>query len=72
MTLKEGTLVHAVMEHDGWLHVSIPQSEKQWTMDLNGMDGYVKEDDVLLGGTPLEFKMHHRCVRVIVNKDYFE
>ena len=35
-------------------------------------DIMVEVDGELLGGTPLEFKMHHRCVRVIVNKDYFE
>ena len=29
-------------------------------------------DGELLGGTPLEFKIHPRCVRVIVNKEYFE
>ena len=53
--VPEGTMMHILADcDDGWLHVSIPQSEKQWTMDLNGMDGYVKEDDVLLGGTPLE------------------
>jgi len=38
---------------NGWLHVCIPAGEMQWTMDLNGVDGYIKEDDVRLGGTPL-------------------
>ena len=32
----------------------------------------VEVDGELLGGTPLEFKIHPRCVRVVVNKDYFE
>jgi diacylglycerol kinase family enzyme len=30
----------------------------------------VEVDGELLGGTPLEFSIHPRCVRVIVNKDY--
>jgi diacylglycerol kinase family enzyme len=35
-------------------------------------DIMVEVDGELLGGTPLEFKIHPRCVRVIVNKDYLE
>ena len=35
-------------------------------------DIMVEVDGELLGGTPLEFKMHPRCVRVVVNKDYLE
>ena len=35
-------------------------------------DIMVEVDGELLGGTPLEFKIHPRCVRVIVNKDYIE
>lgn len=35
-------------------------------------DIMVEVDGELLGGTPLEFEMHHRCVRVVVNKEYFE
>mgnify|MGYP007130623958 CR=1 FL=1 len=35
-------------------------------------DIMVEVDGELLGGTPLEFKIHPRCVRVIVNKEYFE
>ena len=35
-------------------------------------DIMVEVDGELLGGTPLECKMHHRCVRVVVNKEYFE
>jgi YegS/Rv2252/BmrU family lipid kinase len=35
-------------------------------------DIMVEVDGELLGGTPLEFKIHPRCVRVIVNKDYIQ
>ena len=35
-------------------------------------DIMVEVDGELLGGTPLEFKIHPRCVRVIVNKEYLE
>lgn len=32
----------------------------------------IEVDGELLGGTPLEFRMRHRCVRVVVNKDFLE
>ena len=32
----------------------------------------VEVDGEILGGTPLEFKIRHRCVKVIVNKDFLE
>ena len=32
----------------------------------------IEVDGELLGGTPLEFKMRHRCVRVVVNKDFLD
>lgn len=52
--IPEGTKMHVLADCDGgWLHVSLPQDEFGWTMDLNGTDGYIKEADVLLGGTPL-------------------
>ena len=52
--VPEGTQMHVLADCDnGWLHVSIPQGEFGWTMDMEGTDGYVKEADVLLGGTPL-------------------
>ena len=52
--VPEGTQMHVLADCDGgWLHVSIPQGDMQWQMDLNGTDGYVKKSDVLLGGTPL-------------------
>ena len=35
-------------------------------------DIMVEVDGELLGGTPLEFKIYPRCVRVIVNKEYLE
>ena len=35
-------------------------------------DIMVEVDGELLGGTPLEFKMYPRWVRVVVNKDYLE
>lgn len=35
-------------------------------------DIMVEVDGELLGGTPLEFNIHPRCVRVVVNKDYLD
>ena len=56
-TVPEGTLMHVLAECDGgWLHVSIPQGEIGWQMDVNGTDGYVKQADVRLGGTPLSLE----------------
>lgn len=52
--VPQGTQMQVLAECDGgWLHVSIPQDAKQWTMDVNGVDGYVRKSDVHLGGTPL-------------------
>lgn len=53
-TVPEGTQMHVLADCDGgWLHVSIPQGAFSWNMDLNGTDGYVREKDVKLGGTPI-------------------
>lgn len=49
MTLKEGTLVHAVMEHDGWLHVIVPRGEIAWQTDWDGTYGFVKSGDMTVG-----------------------
>ncbi len=55
--ISEGTLMHVLADCDGgWLHVSIPQGEIGWQMDVNGTDGYVKAKDVLMGGTPLSLE----------------
>jgi len=55
--IPEGTLMHVLADCDGgWLHVSIPQDGIGWQMDVNGTDGYVKEKDVLMGGTPLSLE----------------
>lgn len=32
----------------------------------------IEVDGEILGGSPLEFKVRHRCVKVIVNKDFLE
>jgi diacylglycerol kinase family enzyme len=32
----------------------------------------IEVDGELLGGTPIEFKIHHRAVRVIVTKEFLE
>ena len=32
----------------------------------------IEVDGEILGGSPLEFKIRHRCVKVIVNKDFLE
>lgn len=49
MTLEEGTLVHAIMEHDGYLHVIVPRGEISWQTDWNGTYGFVKSEDVTVG-----------------------
>lgn len=53
-TIPAGTLMHVLAECDGgWLHVSVPQGEWNWQMDVSGVDGYIKETDVKMAGTPL-------------------
>ncbi len=53
-TIPQGTLMHVMAECDGgWLHVTVPAGEIAWQMDVNGTDGYVKADDVLMAGSKL-------------------
>jgi len=55
--VPEGALMHVLAECDGgWLHVSIPQGDAGWKMDINGTDGYIKEKDVLIADTPLQLE----------------
>lgn len=49
MTLKEGTLVHAIMDHDGYLHVIVPRGEIAWQTDWDGTYGFVKSGDMTVG-----------------------
>jgi len=52
--VPQGTLMHVLAECDGgWLHVSLPQGEIGWEMDIGGTDGYIRENDVQIAGTPL-------------------
>lgn len=49
--LREGTLVHEIMENDGDLHVIVPRGELTWQTDWDGIYGFVKAADVTLGIT---------------------
>jgi len=44
--VPKGTRVHILAQCGDWLHVLIPQGELESIMDLNGTDGYVKEDQI--------------------------
>ena len=50
------------VDHYRGRHIRI-ESSPEIPMELDGE---------LLGGTPLEFRMRHRCVRVVVNKDFLD
>ena len=45
-TLLAGTVMHVIMEENGWLYVSVPRGEADWLMDQTGTFGYVKAADV--------------------------
>lgn len=47
--LEEGTLVHVIMNHDGWLHVIVPRGELTWQTDWDGLYGFVKADEMTVG-----------------------
>lgn len=48
-TLREvpaGTRMHVLAERGKWLHVMIPEGEISWMMDVTGIDGYIRREDV--------------------------
>lgn len=45
-TLPAQTRFHVLAECGDWLHVMLPQGELGWMMDENGLDGYIRADDV--------------------------
>lgn len=50
--IKKGTLMHVLGINGPWLHVSVPQGEFSWMMDLEAPSGYVRATDVSQGATP--------------------
>ena len=48
-TIPAGTLMHVVIENDGWAHVIIPRGEITWKTDWDGAYGFVKADEVEIG-----------------------
>jgi len=52
--LPAGTRMHVLAERGDWLHVMIPSGELGWMMDLNGQDGYVKKNSVIMAATALQ------------------
>ena len=44
--LPEGTEMHVLLEKSGWLYVCVPRDEIGWAMDVNGVYGYVRADEV--------------------------
>ncbi len=51
--LAENTLVHvALVSGDGWLYVVAPTADLSWQIDVDGMGGYVRAEEVAQGMTP--------------------
>lgn len=44
--VPEGTEMHVLLETGDWLYVCVPRNEIDWTMDVNGVYGYVRADEV--------------------------
>lgn len=45
------TMMHVLTRRDdGWLAVMVPRNEISWFVDMEGISGYVRMDDVLMGG----------------------
>ena len=53
-TLPAGTKMHVVMEDGGWLYVCVPRGEWTDSMDLNGVFGWLKKDDVTTAAMPCQ------------------
>lgn len=53
--LPAGTKMHVLASIGSWLHVMIPsEGQPGWLMDMNGTDGYVKADDVVMAATSVQ------------------
>ena len=49
ITLPTGTLMHVLMENDGWLHVIYPQVEIAWQTDWDGAYGFIRSEEAVVG-----------------------
>lgn len=50
--LPEGTLLHVIAVVDrNWLYVMAPQGEISWEMDVDGVGGYIRADQVAEGAS---------------------
>ena len=48
-TVEAGTLMHVIIENEGWVHVIVPRGEISWLTDWDGMYGFVRTDEVTTG-----------------------
>ena len=49
MQLSADSYVHVLGERDGYLHVIVPRAELNWQTDWDGMYGFVRKEDVVVG-----------------------
>ena len=49
MQLSADTYVHVLGERNGYLHVIVPRSEMNWKTDWDGIYGFVKAEDMVVG-----------------------
>ena len=55
--LLPGATMHVIAKNDGWLHVVLPENGRvSATVNWDGIYGYVREDEVVLGATLAELK----------------
>lgn len=55
--LLPGAMMHVIAKNDGWLHVVIPEDGKITAkVNWDGIYGYVREDEVVLGDTLADLK----------------
>ena len=50
--LEPGTTFHILTEYKGMYHICIPQNEISWTVDTDGLYGYIPQAGVLTGASP--------------------
>lgn len=56
-TVGKGSTMHVIIQEDGWLYVAVPQTQPAgMRMDTNGMFGWIRTEDVLLGSTALSLE----------------
>lgn len=54
--IPDGTMMHIIIENDGWAHVVIPRGEITWETDWDGTYGFVRSEEIVTGVSIADIK----------------